>query len=80
MAARGLGGRDLALGLATLGGLAGRDGSARRWLEAGAIADGADFVATLSARGDVAGYRRVLWLATSGAATVLGLWLAGQQE
>lgn len=40
--ARGLAGRDLALGVGTLRAMERNDGSARAWLEAGMIADAAD--------------------------------------
>jgi len=47
---RGLGVRDLALGLGALGALASDTASSRPWFVAHALADTADLIATLAAR------------------------------
>jgi hypothetical protein len=47
--ARTMGGRDLALGLGTLRGLAQSDRAARPWVALGGLADGVDAVATIVA-------------------------------
>jgi hypothetical protein len=47
--ARAMGGRDLALGLGALRGLAQSDRAARPWVALGGLADGVDAVATLVA-------------------------------
>jgi hypothetical protein len=70
-AARGLGGRDLALGLGALLTLGG-GGSAGAWVRAGALADAVDFVSVLGARRAVGGARRSLLLASAGTAAVVG--------
>jgi hypothetical protein len=79
LAARGLGARDVVLGVGTLAALAGK-GSAGRWLRGAAAADAADFAATLAAIGDLPRTRRLLWLASSGTAAVVGLRVAADTD
>jgi hypothetical protein len=73
--ARTLGGRDLALGLAALAVLVG-DGDARRLVEAGALADGCDAVATLLAFTKLPSKSRWLVLASTIGAATAGVLLA----
>jgi hypothetical protein len=75
---RGLGGRDLALGLGLLRALE-DEGHAARWLEAGAIADTSDTLAAL-ANSDLRPARRLMFLLAAGGATGLGLYLAANLE
>jgi hypothetical protein len=75
MAARGLGGRDLALGAGTLGALARRT-PVTPWLVAGAFADASDALGALGGRRELSPVRRSALLASSCGATVLGLRLA----
>jgi hypothetical protein len=76
---RGLGARDIALGTGLLVALE-DDGDVARWLEAGAIADAGDFLATLANFREMPTLRRLLWLATAGTATYLGLKVAGSLD
>jgi hypothetical protein len=69
--ARAMGGRDLALGIGTLRGLAQSDQAARPWVALGGLADGIDAVATVVAFGALP--RRSRWAIaalTIGAAAV----------
>jgi hypothetical protein len=69
--ARTMGGRDLALGIGTLRGLAQSDRAARPWVALGGLADGVDAVATVMAFGALP--RRSRWgiaALTIGAAAV----------
>lgn len=75
IAMRSLGARDVALGLGALLALE-RGTKVRGWLEAGALADAADVVSTLSDFSSLGRIRRWLSLATAGSATYLGLALA----
>jgi hypothetical protein len=74
-----VGARDVALGAGTLKALAAGEG-ARSWLQAGAVADAADAVATLRAGDALPAVGRVLVaaLATSGAIT--GAWAQARLE
>ena len=76
MAIRGMGARDVALGTGLMIALE-DDGEIARWLEAGALADAGDFLSTLAHFRQMPSLRRLLWLATAGSATFLGLRLAG---
>lgn len=76
MAVRGLGARDIALGTGLLVALEDDDDVAR-WLEAGALADAGDFLATLANFRELPSWRRLMWLVTAGGATFLGVKLAG---
>lgn len=75
VAARMLGGRDLALGLGAL--LAARrgPGALRGWVEAGALADGIDAAAFALDRRPGA-LRRALTVVVAGGAAALSVWLA----
>ncbi|MHB1782184.1 MAG: hypothetical protein ACYCTE_05750 [Acidimicrobiales bacterium] len=73
--ARTLGGRDLALGLGALLVLA-HDGEARRFVEAGALADGCDAAATLVAFKELPKTGRWLVLASTIGAAAVGALLA----
>ncbi|MGH2751460.1 MAG: hypothetical protein ACRDK3_11410 [Actinomycetota bacterium] len=75
MALRSLGGRDAALALGTMVALE-NDGNVRGWLEAGALADASDAVSTLSNWGGLPPLRRMLGLASSVGAVIVGLKLA----
>lgn len=75
---RGMGGRDLALGLGLLTAI--EDGRARGWLEAGALADASDAVGTLLAWGSLPRWRRMLILGTATGAAWLGLQLAAGSD
>ena len=79
MAMRGLGARDVALGLGTLRALDG-EGPVRPWLEAQALADASDTFSYLGSFGDLPPLRRVLGLATAAGACYLGLRLASELE
>jgi hypothetical protein len=79
MALRSLGGRDAALAIGTLIALE-NDGNVRGWLEAGALSDASDVISTLSNWGELPPLRRLLGLASSVTATVMGLNLAQSFE
>lgn len=79
MAIRGLGARDIALGMGLLVALD-NDGEVPRWLEAGALADAGDFLSTLANFRELPSLRRLMWVATAGTATFLGLKLAGSLD
>ena len=72
--ARATGARDIGLALGTLTALP-RRRQRRRWLEASALADGVDFVATLAARRSLQPGALAFGLGMSGASTLVGLWL-----
>ncbi len=77
--ARALGARDAALGLGAL--LALEHGeSTRGWLEAAALADAGDAIATLATWGDLPALRRWFALVASASATYLGARLARAQS
>ncbi len=77
--ARGMGARDLALGLGTL--LAIEQGKGvRNWVEAGALSDLGDTVATLLAWRRLPRAGRLLALASAGAAAAVGFRLAGAPD
>jgi hypothetical protein len=70
---RGLGARDLALGLGSLRALLDEDGSPRPWFAAHALADAADLVATLAA-GPTLPRRNLLFAsAMAGASTAVAI-------
>jgi hypothetical protein len=71
MAVRGMGARDLAIGMGTLMALE-NDGPVSRWLEAGAVADAADAFATLTSWRRLPGLRRMCLLALE----VTAAWVA----
>lgn len=76
---RGMGGRDLALGLGLLVALE-DGGRARGWLEAGALADASDALGTLMAWGSLPRWRRMLILGSAAGASWLGLQLAAELD
>lgn len=76
---RGMGGRDLALGLGLLTALE-NGGRARGWLEAGALADASDAVGTLLAWGSLPRWRRILIFGTATGAAWMGLQLAAELD
>jgi hypothetical protein len=75
LVARGMGARDIALGVGTLIALE-SGANPRGWLEAGALADAGDAIGTLAAWGDLPGLRRLLLLASEVGAALLGAQLA----
>ncbi|MGH2754778.1 MAG: hypothetical protein ACRDLB_10125 [Actinomycetota bacterium] len=79
IAVRGMGARDIALGLGTLRALDG-EGPARPWLEAQALADASDTVSTLGSFGKLPPLRRLIGLATAAGACYVGLRLASELE
>ena len=79
MAMRGMGARDIALGMGLLVALD-NDGEVPRWLEAGALADAGDFLSALANFRELPTLRRLMWLATAGTATFVGLKLAGSLD
>jgi hypothetical protein len=77
--ARAVGARDIAIGAGTLIALA--DGApARRWLQAGLLADAADLGATLAAGRELPRETRALAGSIAGGATLLGLRLVTALE
>jgi hypothetical protein len=77
--ARMLGGRDMALGLGVVIALD-RGAPVRGWLEAGALADGVDLVASVLGRSAM---RRTAYLNTvalAGGAALAGIWLSRQLD
>lgn len=75
MAMRGLGIRDIALGLGTLLALD-RGKGAQGWLEACALADAGDVVSTLANFGELPWFKRMSALATASTGAFLGVALA----
>jgi hypothetical protein len=72
---RALGGRDVALGLGLLS-AANHDRHLRGWVEAAALADSADVVATLLAFDRLPRKGRLAVLAAAGGAAAAGWWAA----
>jgi hypothetical protein len=79
MGARGLGGRDLAIGFGTLWALQ-KGEPARPWLQAGAIADATDAIAVIGAFGRLPKLRRLLYLGSAVGAAALGIYLTGELD
>ena len=75
MFGRMLGGRDIALGLGVVIALD-RGAPVRGWLEAGALADGLDFVSALAARRELSPSVFAGTAASAGGAALAGLWLS----
>ena len=75
MAVRGMGARDIALGLGTLIALE-NDGAVRGWLEASALADAGDAASTILSWKRFGSVRKVGWLAVELAAAYLAMQLA----
>jgi hypothetical protein len=76
LAARGLGGRDVAIALGTLSALEQGGGPARRWLATGVIADASDGLSALMQWRSLPRFRRLVTLLTASGAVLLGLKLA----
>ena len=74
---RALGGRDVALGLGLLS-AANHDRHLRGWVEAAALADSADVVATLLAFDRLPRKGRLAVLAAAGGAAAAGWWAAAR--
>jgi hypothetical protein len=79
MAVRGMGARDLAIGMGTLVALE-NDGPVTRWLEAGAVADAADAFSTLASWRQLPGIRRLGLLALEVAAAWVALDIASSLD
>ena len=62
MATRGLGGRDVAIGIGILKAME-QGGPVRGWLEAGAVADASDALGTLGAWGELPKWKSALFFA-----------------
>lgn len=71
MAMRGLGARDLAIGMGTLFALS-HKGPVRGWVEAGMLSDGADALNSLVAMPNAPKARSIFWMVGSGAAALVG--------
>ena len=79
VALRGLGVRDVALGLGTLAAME-SGGTVRRWLEAGALADLGDTTAMVVVGDELASSTRALTIATAAGAAAVGIWLSRHVE
>lgn len=75
MALRGMAVRDIAIGLGLVKAVE-LETSTRGWLEAGALSDAGDAVATLLSWRELGGVRRLFWFATEAGAAVLQMQLA----
>jgi hypothetical protein len=75
MGVRGIGARDIAIGLGILHSLD-SGGSPRKWLEASAIADAADALGTLGSWGQLTKPRALFKFAAEAGASLLGVRLA----
>ena len=79
LALRGMGARDIAIGTGLLIALD-RGAPARGWLEAGALSDAGDAVATLFDGQALSGPRRVFWFVAEVGAALFGGWLATELD
>ena len=79
MAVRGLGARDVAIGVGLLNAIE-NDGAVRGWLEASALSDASDAVATLAEWGRLPGWRRLSLFGLEVGAALLGLRLASELD
>ena len=79
MAIRGLGARDVAIGIGLLNAIE-NGGSTRGWLEASALSDASDAVATLAEWGRLPGWRRLGLFGLEVGSALLGLRLAGELD
>jgi hypothetical protein len=79
VAIRGLGARDLAIGLGTAY-AAGQGHGAGPWLRAGVLADAADFAATLRARDHLSPLAVAGVGLIAGGSTLVGLWLSRELD
>ena len=77
--ARGLGARDLAIGMGTLVALE-DDEAVSKWLQASAIADVGDVLGLLTSFGQLPRWRRWATLATAGGAAYVGFRLSGELD
>jgi hypothetical protein len=75
LALRGMGIRDIAIGLGLVKAVE-LGTPTRGWLEASALADAGDAVATLMSWRELGGARRLFWLAAEAGAAVLAMQLA----
>lgn len=75
LALRGLGARDVAIGVGILSSMA-RGAPVRGWLEASAMADAADAFATVVTWRELPGFRRLLALGSEAGAAVFAFGLA----
>jgi hypothetical protein len=72
MGTRGLGGRDVAIGIGTLKAME-QGGRVRGWLEAGAISDASDALGTLGGWGELPKWKSAVFLALEVGAAYVGL-------
>jgi hypothetical protein len=79
IAARGLAGRDLAIGLGIVT-AAQRGEGVPRWLEAGAMSDAVDALSTLSSFGEMGKPRWLFWTAVCAGSAYAGLQLASDLD
>jgi len=77
--ARMVGGRDVALGLGVVIALD-RGAPVRGWLEAGALADGVDLLASVLGRGAMRRSAYLNTVALAGGAALAGVWLSRQLD
>lgn len=80
MVLRGFGARDAAIAIGILTALETKGSRVRGWLEASAVADISDALATLSSWRDLPKIRALLLLATEVGAAVLGMQLAAELD
>ena len=79
MIMRGFAARDAAIGIGLLAALE-NDGPVRGWLEASALSDLGDAIATVGSWKDLPGFRRLLLLAGEAGAAALAMQLAAQLD
>ena len=72
MATRGLGGRDVAIGIGILKSME-KGGPVRGWLEAGAVADASDALGTLGAWGELPKWKSALFLVVEAGSAYVGM-------
>jgi hypothetical protein len=75
LALRGMAVRDMAIGIGLVKAVE-LGTSTRGWLEAGALSDAGDALATLMSWRELGGARRLFWLAVEAGSAVLGMQLA----
>lgn len=80
LAIRGLGARDVAIGVGQLAALAREDPSLDGWLEAGAVADAADAAAAVLARRHMSPAALAGTVVVAGGAAATALWLRGAMQ
>ena len=79
MAIRGLGARDVAIGVGLLNAIE-NGGAAKGWLEASALSDASDAFATLAEWGRLPGWRRLGLFGLEVGSALLGLRLAADLD